>query len=257
MTIRAVIFDLWETLITNPPEVSRLQENRRLERLERLLRDEGHAYEMTQVERAHRAVWRRCQELYWSQDRDVPCSTQIEHFLESLGVGETNPRLMHRLEDAYAMVAVEIPPKPIDGAAETLSTLRDRGYRLGLISNTGRTPGYALREVLVRLGLADALEVMVFSNEHGFCKPETTIFEEVRRPLGVRFDEMVFVGDNIYVDVHGAQRCGMRAVHFHPPQRGTAVAPDVEHDLEISADATIDALPKLVDVIERWMKDEG
>jgi putative hydrolase of the HAD superfamily len=107
-----------------------------------------------------------------------------------------------------------------------------------------------LRTILGELGLASSIDVMVFSNEHGHCKPRPSIFEELRRGLDVRYDEIVFVGDNLYADVHGAQSCGMRAVHFDPPTRGTAVAPHVEHGLEITADARVTSLGELVRVIE-------
>jgi FMN phosphatase YigB (HAD superfamily) len=52
------------------------------------------------------------------------------------------------------------------------------------------------------------------------------------------------------VDVHGAQRCGMRAVHFDPPVRGTAVAPPFEHELTIIPDAVIRDLRELPDAVE-------
>ena len=61
---------------------------------------------------------------------------------------------------------------------------------------------------------------------------------------------MLFVGDNLYVDVYGALQCGITAVHFIPPQRGTAVAPPVEHDLEIQPDAPISDLRELLPLIE-------
>jgi hypothetical protein len=44
----------------------------------------------------------------------------------------------------------------------------------------------------------------------------------------------------------------MRAVHFDPPTRGTAVAPHVEHGLEIKADARVTTLGELVRVIESF-----
>jgi FMN phosphatase YigB (HAD superfamily) len=61
---------------------------------------------------------------------------------------------------------------------------------------------------------------------------------------------MMFVGDNLYADVHGAQRCGMRAVHFVPAVRGSAVAPPIEHGLEIVADATVTDLRAIVALVE-------
>ena len=191
--------------------------------MERILRDSGYASTADRIERAYRALWRRCHDLYWSVDRDIPCRTQIEHFLEELEL-PIDEMPVDALEDAYARAAVEVLPSVVDGAQQVIRTLSDE-YSIGLISNTGRTPGYALREILDAVGLAPHIDAMVFSNEHGACKPQQSIFETLREALDVSFDEMVFVGDNLYADVHGAQRCGMAAVHFIPPKRGTAVAP--------------------------------
>jgi len=252
--ITAVAFDLWETLITDSPASSRRQERLRTSRMEEVLRGRGHGAVAERIEHAYRELWHRCQDLYWSEDRDVPCRRQIEHFLEELGLlpSTFEEPVLAELEHAYAHAALEILPDPVAGAAETLAALKARGFGVGLISNTGRTPGSVLRAILGELGLAASIDVMVFSNEHGHCKPRPSIFEELRRGLDVPYDEMVFVGDNLYADVHGAQSCGMRAVHFDPPNRGTAVAPHVEHGLEIVADARVTTLEELVRVIESF-----
>jgi len=84
--LKAICFDLWETLITDTPELSRAQERLRLTRMEEILRARGHAPEAELLERAYRSTWHSCQELYWSADRDIPCRRQIEVFLEELGV---------------------------------------------------------------------------------------------------------------------------------------------------------------------------
>jgi putative hydrolase of the HAD superfamily len=247
--IKAVAFDLWETLITNTPDISQAQQQLRLERMESLLAEQGFSGAAGQIEAAHRRTWDRCQELYWSLDKDVPCRTQIIHFLEALELEPFEEPLMHALEQAYAMVAVEILPSMVAGAGEVVSELRRRGYGLGLISNTGRTPGYALRSILQRLGFLDLFDATLFSNEHGECKPQRSIFEALRQALRVDFHEILFVGDNLYVDVYGAQQCGMAAVHFIPSERGTAVAPPVEHDLSIEPVATIGDLRQLLPIL--------
>jgi putative hydrolase of the HAD superfamily len=250
--LKAIAFDLWETLITDTPDLSREQERLRITRMEEILRGRGHGAVADQIEHAYRALWRRCQELYWSEDVDIPCRRQIEHLLEELGLQPAafDESVLAELEHAYAHAALEVLPALVDGAPETLAALKARGFGVGLISNTGRTPGSVLRRILSALGLAESIDVMVFSNEHGHCKPRPSIFEELRRGLDVRYEEMLFVGDNLYVDVHGAQRCGMRAVHFDPPVRGTAVAPHFDHGLEIVADARVTTLGELLRVIE-------
>ena len=113
-----------------------------------------------------------------------------------------------------------------------------------------------LRLILAELGLASSIDVMVFSNEHGACKPQPSIFSELRGALGYAPSEIAFVGDNLYADVHGAQRAGMRAIHFVPPVRGTAVAPPFEHGLTIEPDATVTRLTQVVEVIDA-MRGEG
>ena len=251
MPLKAIAFDLWETLITNTPELSHRQKDLRVSRLADVLAASGYSAE--RIEHAHHESWTRCQELYWSEDRDVSCRRQIEHLVELLDVdpASLDENVLAQLEHAYATAAVDVLPAVIDGARETLRELKARGLHVGLISNTGRTPGYALREILTRLGLAQSIDVMVFSNEHGVCKPQPSIFEELRRGLGVAYDEMLFVGDNVYVDVHGAQRCGMRGVHFQPQTRGTAIAPDVAHGLEIVPDEIVTSLFDIVSFVDR------
>src|SRR3954454_9762705 len=80
MPLRAIAFDLWETLLTDTPELSRAQEQLRLERMERSLVARGFSAEAHRIEEAYRKLWRRCHELYWSADIDVPCRRQIELF---------------------------------------------------------------------------------------------------------------------------------------------------------------------------------
>ena len=253
--IKAIAFDLWETLITNSHDLSHEHKRLRIERVKRILGEGGFAVSAERIETAYRRSWERCHELYWSVDRDVSCRTQIDHFLEAMEVKPFDERTMQALEDAYANVAVDVLPLLVPGAAEVVRELKSRGYPLGLISNTGRTPGYALRTILDRLNLSQFFDAMVFSNEHGECKPQRSIFETLRQSLGVEFEEMLFVGDNLYVDVHGAQRCGMIGVHFLPPTRGDAVAPIPDHDLTIEPQATIRDLHELPQAIDALSAD--
>ncbi|HSP35473.1 MAG TPA: HAD family hydrolase [Thermoanaerobaculia bacterium] len=248
--LKAVCFDLWETLITDTPEISDAQKRFRLTRTDEILRARGHVREAEQLERGFHTSWQRLHELYWSADRDIPCRTQVEVFLQEIGVDPSHldAATLDEIEDAYANAAVRHLPAVVPGAREVLAGIARRGYHIGMISNTGRTPGYALREILTRLDLAPKIDAMVFSNEHGFCKPVPSIFETLRDALAVRFDEMMFVGDNLYVDVYGAKRCGIRAVHFIPQTRGTAVAPHVQ--VEVEPDATVTRLEQLLTLID-------
>jgi FMN phosphatase YigB (HAD superfamily) len=250
--IRAIGFDLWETLITDTPALARQQEEIRLSRISAILDACGHGTAAPRLHAAYLDVWEHCYELYWSGDIDIPTRQQVIHLLERLDLDASRlpEDVLTAIDSAYGAAAAEVLPELVPHAAETLRWVREQGLKAGLISNTGRTPGAVLREVLAAHGLAPLIDAMVFSNEHGECKPRRSIFDRLCAALGVAHDEMVFVGDNLYVDVYGAQQCGMRAIHFTPAQRGLAVATrDPLPDLEIRPEATIRTLAELPAVV--------
>ncbi|HYH44243.1 MAG TPA: HAD-IA family hydrolase [Thermoanaerobaculia bacterium] len=90
-----------------------------------------------------------------------------------------------------------------------LAALRDRGLRLGVVSNWDeRLPG-----LLAGLGLAPSFDAVVFSSEVGVEKPDRRIFQSALDRLEVVAGEAVHVGDGRLEDVEGALAAGMYAVH--------------------------------------------
>jgi putative hydrolase of the HAD superfamily len=92
-----------------------------------------------------------------------------------------------------------------------LETLRERGLKLGLVSNAF-DPGWLLHRDLEQMGLAGRLDVSVFSSEVGVRKPHRLIFERALEALGVDPEHALFVGDRLYEDVRGAGELGMTTV---------------------------------------------
>jgi putative hydrolase of the HAD superfamily len=243
--LKAVAFDLWETLITNSRDSSRLQEAARIFEVHRLLAEVHSPLERESVAGASRALWDRCYELYWSRDLDIPTRRQIEHLLEELAMDLDDPHLLDRLESAYGEAIFAAPPEPMPHAIDVVRQLRADGMQIGLISNTGRTPGSVLRRLLDQLGFGDLIDVMLFSNEEGVCKPVDAIFGKLRDSLRCTAGEILFVGDNVDVDVYGAKRSGMWAIHFQPERKGTAFAPPVEREERLEPDGIITCLSQL------------
>jgi putative hydrolase of the HAD superfamily len=65
---------------------------------------------------------------------------------------------------------------------------------------------------LQTIGLARHFEASVAAPQLGVAKPDPAIFLAGCRLLGVAPQEAVYVGDDVLLDVQGAQRAGMRAV---------------------------------------------
>ncbi len=128
-------------------------------------------------------------------------------------------------------------------AGPTLAALRDRGMRIGLLSNT-HWPRAFLERFLERDGLADLIDARLYTSEMPFQKPHPTAFRAALDAVGVSDPaSAVFVGDRPWDDISGATGVGMRTV-LRPN-------PLVDEDGP-PPDARIGSLPELLDVVRRW-----
>jgi len=111
-----------------------------------------------------------------------------------------------------------------------LESLRDRGLRLGLVSNALDPPELLHRD-LQQLGVAERLDVAVFSSEVGWRKPHPAIFERALAELDVAAERALFVGDTIATDIAGAAGLGMhtcQAVWFRADEDAQGPEPEFQ-----------------------------
>lgn len=101
--------------------------------------------------------------------------------------------------------------RPFDGMAATLAGLRERGLRLGIVSN-GETV-FQNRHVAA-LGLHELVDAVLVSQAEGLRKPDARLFHLAASRLGVQPAGCLFVGDNAAADVLGAHAAGMRTAWF-------------------------------------------
>jgi HAD superfamily hydrolase (TIGR01549 family) len=93
-----------------------------------------------------------------------------------------------------------------------LARLRASGLRLGVLSNRTNP----CQEDLERLGLAEYFEMAVVAGEFGAWKPDPEIFQQALTRLGNPAHETLYVGDNYYADVIGAENAGLVPVLLDP-----------------------------------------
>lgn len=101
------------------------------------------------------------------------------------------------------------------GTGEALVSLRDAGYRLGVISNAdGR-----IEALLQSRGLREHFEFILDSQVVGVEKPDPRIFQAGVERMGVPPEECLYVGDLYPVDVVGARGAGLQALLLDPMDR--------------------------------------
>ena len=98
---------------------------------------------------------------------------------------------------------------PFPALIEMLTTLKQQGYLLGIITN-GR--GEFQNRAISGLGIRDYFETILISEIEGVRKPQPEIFHRTMTRLGVSAQNSVFVGDNPEADITGANQVGLRTI---------------------------------------------
>ncbi len=100
-----------------------------------------------------------------------------------------------------------------DDTLPTLQTLKQRGFRLGVVTNRywGGQPFLA---DVQKLGLFEYFEpaTIAISADLGIRKPNPDIFWHTLKALNIAPEESAMVGDSLYADVAGARGLNMLAV---------------------------------------------
>ena len=148
-------------------------------------------------------------------------------------------------------------------AVEALEWLRNQKKQIGIICNTGLTPGAELRRFLSQVGVSGYFRVMIFSNEVGIRKPDRRIFNLAVQELKAKTQEIVHIGDNLKSDVWGAKNAGFRAIHLSGTEGHDKIAESDPESLvslsrnlgaltlgQIRADKTISSLLMVEKAIE-------
>ncbi len=145
----------------------------------------------------------------WGRGRQEHSSASLAEILDAAGVDAEHDR--HHLALAAYRRFWE-PHTLTDPQVLPLWTgLRERGIRVGVLSNTIWTRDYH-REIFARDGVLDLVDADVYSSEIDHVKPHPEAFRTVCRELGVEPQAAVYVGDRMFEDVHGPQQVGMRAI---------------------------------------------
>lgn len=219
--IDTVTFDLWNTLLVNAPTDMEKYRLQRARNLEHILQKEGYNVTSDRLLEAYTKGFRKCEET-WNKNLDLSTEEQLDNLLGLLtGVRlkkEAIESLMPELIEAYVSPILDDPPGLVEGAEEILAELKQSGYKIGLICNTGTTPGQTLKVLLERFRMIGYFDLTTFSNELGIRKPDPRIFLETLTRLNATPQTSMHVGDLIDVDVLGAKNVGMIAVHLNSGQ---------------------------------------
>lgn len=200
MRHRAVIFDLWQTLVPFPVESAREMYGRLVEAWGA---DPGTFEELWHRRRREREVG--------------PIEPHLRSIAEELGLtADLAPVAKIRRDWTFESLV----PRP--DAVPTLEELRRRGHKLGMISACSQD----VPDVWERTPFSGRFDSTVFSCSVGVSKPDREIYELCAAELGLAPADCLFVGDGANDELPGAERAGMTALQLRAP--GEALTPEGE-----------------------------
>lgn len=253
MAIKAITFDLWDTLVhDDSDEIERARRGLRSKRDERrhLLWRALNGERETKFEDVVLAydTADAASNLSWKQFQITWTLLQRLNVVLD-GLGRKLPKsVFDQLVDESTRMEADIPPNCVEGAGAALADLSQR-YRLAVVTDSMFTPGRGLRQILARHDLLGHFNGFAFSDEVGHCKPHRNIFLATASQLDVTMSEIIHVGARQQNDIRGAQALGAKTVLFTGARNTDAGA--------TSAEAICARMADLPDVIARLAADEA
>lgn len=133
-------------------------------------------------------------------------SDSLEHILARFHIYPSSEQLSHfALAVSDEIRSVLIFPETIP----VLSSLRDDGYSLALVSNLSAPYIQALDKTLPHMFDYEVLSCNVWAT-----KPHVPIFDSLKKISWYNFEDMIMVGNSLSSDVQWAKNAGMSPVHL-------------------------------------------
>ncbi|MGM0883054.1 MAG: HAD family hydrolase [Bacillota bacterium] len=196
MKTKAVIFDLFETLITEYSKGSKTSK-RNYNYMELL----GLSNEDFKQEWGSRQSRRMSGEL-----SDYP--SVIKDIMLSRNLPINKEAVMHLYEERKKEKSIPFENIRLD-ILELLTTLREKEIKIGLISNCTEEEVQYWHKSL----LAHYFDDVIFSYEVGMAKPDKQIYLLSCQHLSVTPSDTIFVGDGGSGELEGASKAGMSVYH--------------------------------------------
>lgn len=97
---------------------------------------------------------------------------------------------------------------------ETLKKLRKK-YQLAAVSDGQAVWGKA---ELNAVGLSEYFSPFLISSDYGYRKPDRRLFKKALKKMDMAPEEVIFIGNDLYRDVYGANELGIKTVFFKSNQ---------------------------------------
>lgn len=153
---------------------------------------------------------------------DIPFEEVMAELFEEKGICETAAALGVNAAQLFRICSIEYL-RLYPAVLEALAQLREKGYRLWLLSNAQRIfTEYELRH----LGLGEQLDGIYISSDYGCRKPDVRFYRALMEEQKLDVSQCLMIGNDRHTDIAGAKAAGMATFYMHtnltPPDQSEA-----------------------------------
>jgi len=161
----------------------------------------------------------------------------LRNLFDEIGLTEIPEAILRKaIRDMYTVSQLHWQPEA--DALPALQSLREQGYRMGLISNAGDDQD--VQTLIDKAGIRCYFDVILTSAAQGIRKPNPRIFYQALQHWGTHPERAAMVGDTLGADILGARNAGMYSVWIT-----RRASPNQLHQETIIPDGKVDALSEL------------
>lgn len=142
---------------------------------------------------------------------DIPMEEIFATLLREKGIREDADRLGIQGARLFRISSTEYI-RLYPGVQEALNTLREKGYRLWLLSNA---QAVFTRCELKHLGLTDAFHGIYLSSDYGCRKPDRRFFQSLLKEQSLEPSRCLMIGNDLDTDIAGAEKAGLATLYLH------------------------------------------
>ena len=177
--------------------------------LHRALKEAGLETEFEKFLEAYKRAHEKYRLIRYGQLREVTNAVWVCEALNDLGcrTSTEDPQIKAALNVFFKDYVDSLELRPC--AKKLLRRIKEN-CKLGLVSNFTYAP--VVYASLRKLRISQFFDVVVVSEENGWRKPHTQIFQCALEKLRVKAEEAIFIGDSPLEDIKGAKEIGMKTV---------------------------------------------
>ncbi len=225
--IKLISFDLWGTLLKSNPSFH--------DQRSKLVADALNHSDYDQVALVMRKIDNQLDACSEKTGDDFDGTARLQAVVKELGYNPGDfsntwfADLQEQINDAFLALT---PSFTEENALGVLSDLKKMGMNIAILSNTGFIKGEIIKLALEKLGVLKHIDYTIFSNEVGFAKPHTKIFECLVNISRTNRNNIMHVGDNVTTDYYGARNYGIHSLLIDFKESHTGA--QIEHITSLS-----------------------